>query len=78
MMRKQTRASGSGTLIGRPISAAIATASTEPDTRPAGMPRSTNAMPPSAANSMVSTVASSSRRGERAADIDRFGGPDNG
>ena len=46
---KQTRAIGDGTRIGRPASAAIATASTEPETRPAGIPSLAKAMPPAAA-----------------------------
>ena len=76
IIRKQRRATGSGTFIGRPIRAAIATASTEPETSPAGMPRKTKATPPAAATSRVSAVASRSRRGEMAAGIGRFGRPE--
>ncbi len=51
---KHTRASDSGTFVGRPISAAAAVTSIEPDTRPAGTPIKVNVTPPAAAISRVS------------------------
>ena len=54
MITKQTRASGSGIFIGRPTSAATATASIAPVTRPAGKPSRVNATAPVAAISSVS------------------------
>ena len=51
---KHTRASGSGTCVGRPSSAATAVTSIEPETSPAGTPIKVNATPPAAAVNSVS------------------------
>ena len=57
----EARAIGSVTVIGRPISAAQATASIDPVTRPAGKPVAAMATPPSVAISRVSAVRRMSR-----------------
>jgi hypothetical protein len=54
-----TRDSGAGTVIGRPASAATATASNEPMTNPAGRPRKARMLPPAAPTANVSAVRSS-------------------
>ena len=51
------RASIGGIRIGRPSKAAVATATTEPDTRPAGRPRMTHVTPPANAIASVSAVS---------------------
>src|SRR5690349_16640296 len=56
------RASGSGTRIGRPSKAAVATATTEPDTNPAGKPSNVNVRPPASAIASVSAVSIRMRR----------------
>ena len=59
---KQIRASHSGTRVGRRNRAAVATASTEPETRPAGTPISVKVIPPAAAIASVSTTGRMSWR----------------
>jgi hypothetical protein len=56
------RASASGSRIGRPSNAAVATATTEPDTRPAGKPSKVNVSPPASAIASVSPVSIRIRR----------------
>jgi hypothetical protein len=56
------RASIGGTRIGRPSKAAVATATTEPDTKPAGRPRKTQVTPPASAIASVSVVSSRIRQ----------------
>ena len=53
-----TRDNGTGTVTGRPASAAIATPSSEPVTRPAGKPSQVRVTPPTAAIDSVSPVRS--------------------
>src|SRR5262245_12977708 len=53
------RDNATGTVTGRPASAATATASSEPMTRPAGKPSHPNTMPPTAAIDSVSAVRNS-------------------
>ena len=59
---KDTRATGGGTSMGRPLTPATATASIEPDTRPAGNPTSVNATPPIRATVSVSARRARDRR----------------
>src|SRR5271156_1365598 len=59
----QPRATGGGTLTGRPGTAAAATATTEPETRPAGRPRNVNVSAPASAIANVSAVSFSIRGG---------------
>src|SRR3954468_10158161 len=54
------RDSGTGICTGRPHSAAVATPSSEPVTRPAGKPSQFNAAPPTAAIDSVSAARSHS------------------
>ena len=68
---KEARAIGSVTVIGRPMSAAQATASIDPVTRPAGKPVAAMATPPSVAISRVSAVRRMSRWTEEVSCIDR-------
>src|SRR5262252_5447171 len=56
------RAIPSGTRTGRPSKAAVATASTEPDTRPAGRPSQIKVTPPASATASVSEVSTRMRR----------------
>jgi hypothetical protein len=70
---KQIRASASGTCMGRPASAATATASIEPATSPAGKPISAKASPPAAAISRVSAAGRDARSGDKDGGI---GGPE--
>ena len=51
---RRTRISGVGISIGRPASAAPATARIEPDRKPAGIPSRPSVRPPAAANASVS------------------------
>ena len=60
---KHTRATAAGTSMGRPLTPAIATASIEPDSRPAGSPMSVNATPPIKAMASVSARRARDRRG---------------
>src|SRR3954469_9725339 len=53
---EMTRASSTGICTGRPPSAAVATPSSEPVTRPAGKPNQFSAMPPSVAIESVSAA----------------------
>src|SRR4051812_32972415 len=55
IMTKATRVTGAGTRVGRPASDAIATASTDPETSPAGIPSQAKETPPAAAISRVSS-----------------------
>ena len=57
---EMTRDSGTGICTGRPHSAAVATPSSEPVTRPAGKPSQFNAVPPTAAIASVSAARSHS------------------
>src|SRR5579883_2530249 len=50
------RANGTGTVRGRPAMAATATATTEPEINPAGMPVELTAMPPAAPIARASAV----------------------
>ncbi len=68
---KHNRASTCGTFIGRPMSATTATASIEPETRPAGNPISVKMTPPAVAISSVSAVWRSSRGAGKEGGIDR-------
>src|SRR5215212_10116994 len=60
---EMTRASGTGMCTGRPHSAAVATPSSEPVTRPAGKPSQFSVMPPSVATDSVSAARRHSRFG---------------
>ena len=58
---RHTRVTGAGTCIGRPASAAMETASTEPEMMPAGIPSMAKLTPPAAAIASVSAVCNRSR-----------------
>src|SRR6267378_4468046 len=58
---EMTRDSGTGICTGRPHSAAVATPSNEPMTRPAGKPSQFSVMPPSVAIDSVSAARRHSR-----------------
>src|SRR6185312_4062474 len=70
MATKHSRARPNGTFMGRPNSAATATASTEPETSPAGNPTTVKATPPASAISSVSQVSSNVRIGGMAGSIE--------
>jgi len=59
---KHRRASHSGILVGRPASAAHATASTDPETSPAGTPIRLKPTPPAPATASVSATCRNSWR----------------